>query len=91
MSLEIAHREHEGIEVLDLKGNLIFGPEDLDFRNERAGLLLAGKIRAALNLADLRELDSTGLSTLVFALEKLQKAVEIWQSSICARHISNCW
>jgi len=74
MPLEIIHREHEGIEVLDLKGDLTFGPEDLDFRNELAGLLLAGKIRAALNLIDLRNLDTIGLGTLVFALEKLRRA-----------------
>jgi anti-sigma B factor antagonist len=74
MPLEIIHREHEGIEVLDLKGNLTFGPEDLDFRSELARLLTAGKIRAALNLVDLRDLDIVGLGTLLFALEKLRKA-----------------
>jgi len=74
MSLEIIHREQEGIEILDLKGDLTFGPEDLHFRNELAGLPLAGKILAALNLVDLRNLDTIGLGTLVFALEKLRRA-----------------
>ena len=74
MPLEIIHRRHEGIEVLDLKGDLTFGPEDLNFRNELARLLTAGNIRAALNLVDLRDLDTIGVGTLVFALEKLRKA-----------------
>lgn len=74
MPLEIFCREHEGIEVLDLKGTLTFGQDDLDFRNELAALLLAGKIRVALNLKDLRQLDTVGLGTLLFAAESLRKA-----------------
>ena len=34
MSLEIVQREQEGIEIVDLKGRLTFGPEDLHFRSE---------------------------------------------------------
>jgi len=45
MMLEIAHREQEGIEVVDLKGRLTFGQEDLDFRNERDRLTRAGGVR----------------------------------------------
>jgi len=74
MSLEIIHREHEGIEILDLIGYLTLGQEDLDFRNELDRLVKAGKTRVALNLSDLHKLDSTGLGTLLFALAKLRKA-----------------
>jgi anti-sigma B factor antagonist len=74
MSLEIIHREHEGIEILDLIGHLTLGQEDLDFRNELDRLVKAGTTRVALNLRDLRKLDSTGLGTLLFALAKLRKA-----------------
>jgi anti-sigma B factor antagonist len=73
-SLEIIHREREGIEVLDLNGQLTFGQEDLDFRNELDGLVKAGKIRVVLNLSNLRKLDTTGLGTLLFAMAKLRKA-----------------
>jgi anti-anti-sigma factor len=71
---EILHRRKEEVEILDLKGSLTFGQEDLDFRNELDLLLQAGKTRVALNLDDLRELDSTGVATLLFAREQLRKA-----------------
>ena len=74
MSLEITPRSTEGIEILDLNGYLTFGQEDLDFRRELDRLVKAGKIRIALNLGDLRKLDTTGLGTLLFALAKLRKA-----------------
>ncbi len=74
MPLEITPRSTEGIEILDLNGHLTFGQEDLDFRRELDTLVKAGKIRIALNLGDLRKLDTTGLGTLLFALTKLRKA-----------------
>jgi anti-sigma B factor antagonist len=74
MPLEITAREHEGIEILDLKGRLTFGQEDLDFRSELDRLLKAGQLQVALNLGELRTLDTTGLGTLLFALAKLRKA-----------------
>jgi anti-sigma B factor antagonist len=72
MSLHIIARDHEGIEVLDLNGRLILGQEDLDFRSELDRLVAAGKIRIALNLAELHRLDTVGLGTLLFALAKLR-------------------
>jgi anti-sigma B factor antagonist len=74
MSLEIVQREQEGVEIVDLKGRLTFGPEDLHFRNELDGLVRAGKNRVVLNLDDMSEIDTTGLGTLLFALAKLRKA-----------------
>lgn len=74
MSLEITSREQEGIEILSLNGRLTFGQEDLDFRSELDRLVKAGQLHVALNLADLRELDTIGLGTLLFALAKLRKA-----------------
>jgi hypothetical protein len=60
MSLEIIGREHEGIEILNLNGRLTFGQENLDFRSELDRLVNAGQIRVALNLGELRKLDTTG-------------------------------
>jgi anti-sigma B factor antagonist len=74
MSLEITHRQHEGIEILDLNGHLTFGPEDLEFRDELERMVKSGTIRVVLNLSDLHKLDTTGLGTLLFALAKLRKA-----------------
>jgi anti-anti-sigma factor len=73
MTLEIIHRECEGIEILDLKGPLTLGQGDLDFRNELARLVETTKFQVALNLSHLDELDSTGVATLLFARQKLRK------------------
>jgi anti-sigma B factor antagonist len=74
MALEIAEREQEGIEILDLKGRITFGEEDLALRNEIGRLTKEGKIRLVLNLRRVTEIDTTGLGTLLFALAKLRKA-----------------
>ena len=73
MSLEVVRREQEGIEIVDLKGRLTFGQEDLHFRNELDRLVREGKSRVVLSLSDVREMDTTGLGTLLFALAKLRK------------------
>ena len=74
MPLEITSRDVEGIQVVDLNGQLTIGQEDLDFRAELDRLVTAREFRVALNFSDLRKLDTTGLGTLLFALAKLQKA-----------------
>jgi anti-anti-sigma factor len=74
MSLEFARREQEGIEIVDLKGSLTFGQDDLRFRSELDRLALTGKSLVVLNLNDVSEIDTTGLGTLTFALAKLRKA-----------------
>ena len=74
MSLEIASRLVEGVQILDMKGQLTLGQEDLDFRAELDRLVKGGTVRMALNFSDLRRLDTTGLGTLLFALAKIQKA-----------------
>lgn len=74
MSLEIVQREQEGIEIIDLKGRLTFGPEDLHFRSELDRGVRAGQNKVVLNLNDVSEMDTTGLGTLLFALAKLRKA-----------------
>jgi hypothetical protein len=45
MSFEILHRKNEGIEILDVKGSLTLGQEDLDFRECLERLLQSGKTR----------------------------------------------
>ena len=74
MSLQMLHRQKEGIDILDMKGRLSLGQEDLEFRESLERLRQSGNIRVALNLDDLRELDSTGLATLLFAREQLRRA-----------------
>jgi anti-sigma B factor antagonist len=74
MLLQIAHREREGIAILDLNGHLTFGQEDLKFRNELDRLIRARETRVLLNLSGLRKLDSVGMGTLLFAQARLRGA-----------------
>jgi len=74
MPLEINYKEREGIAVLELNGQLTFGQEDLDFRDELDNLLKIGKVRVVLNLSDLRRLDNSGMGALIFARARLQQA-----------------
>ena len=65
MNLEIEQREKEGIFILDLKGRLVLGREDLAFRQRLQSLLDAGRHNVILNLKDVSNIDTTGLGTLV--------------------------
>ena len=72
MPLEISVREQEGIEILDLKGRLIFGEEDLRLREELERLVREKKMKVVMDLDDVHQIDSTGFGTLLFAQETLR-------------------
>ena len=72
MSFEITQRDHEGFDILDLKGDLTLGHGDREFRDDLGRIIEAGKTRLILNLGAVCELDATGLGTLLFALTKLR-------------------
>ena len=74
MPLEIKQRETEGIIVLDLKGRLVLGPDDLAFRQALESLLAAGKKNVILNLHDLFAVDTAGVGSMIFAAQKLREA-----------------
>src|ERR1700676_3327022 len=74
MPLEIAARQQEEIEILDLKGRLTFGEEDLHLREELENLLGEKKTKVVMNLGDLHQIDTTGFGTLLFAQETLGAA-----------------
>jgi len=74
MSLEIDQRDDEGITIFDLKGKLTFGAEDLYFRSELGKCVDAWNKRFVLNLSGVDEIDSTGVSTLLYALATARKA-----------------
>jgi anti-sigma B factor antagonist len=65
MKLEIEQRQNEGIFILDLKGRLVLGPEDLAVRQRLQTLLDAGRHSVIINLKEVSDIDSTGLGTLV--------------------------
>ena len=74
MALKIAHRLEEGIEILDLRGRLTLGEEDLSLRHEIDKAVRAGNIRLVLDLGEVSQIDTTGLGTLLFVQARLRKA-----------------
>jgi anti-anti-sigma factor len=74
LHLQIEQRETEGIVILDLKGRLVFGPEDVALRQRLQALREAGDINVALNLKDVSDLDTSALGTLVYCATKFQEA-----------------
>jgi anti-anti-sigma factor len=74
MPIEIVAREQEGIAILDLRGRLTFGEEDLQLREELEKLVKEKKTKVVMNLDDLHQIDTTGFGTLLFAQEMLREA-----------------
>lgn len=66
MKLEIDRREKEGILVLDLKGRLVLGDQDLALRHGLQSVSDERRNQVILNLQDVSDIDSTGMGTLVF-------------------------
>jgi anti-sigma B factor antagonist len=74
MSIEITEQEREGIEILELKGRLTFGEEDLALREELEKLGRENKTKVVIMLGELHQIDTAGFGTLLFARDKLQAA-----------------
>jgi len=72
--LQIAEREREDVVILDLKGHVVLGPEDLDLRERLLALLAAGKRNVILNFQHVADIDTTGIGTLVSCATKFQEA-----------------
>jgi anti-sigma B factor antagonist len=73
MHLEIEQREKDGIVILDLKGRLIMGEEDLSLR-QRLASLGTGPHKVILNFKEVSDIDTAGLGTLAFYVEKSRGA-----------------
>src|ERR1700692_175670 len=74
MNLEIEQREREGIPILDLKGQLTLGGEDMLLRQKLTSMLDAGQTKILLNLHHVTAIDSAGLGTLIFSAAQLREA-----------------
>ena len=74
MKLEIEQREIQGIFLLDLKGRLVLGDEDLALRQRLMTLLGTGRHNAILDLKEVTDIDTTGLGTLVFCALRFREA-----------------
>src|SRR6202521_739154 len=74
MHLEIQQREKEGITILDLKGKIVLGPEDLSLRGRLLSLVADGIRNVILNLKEVNHSDTAGIGTLVLCTEKFRAA-----------------
>jgi anti-sigma B factor antagonist len=74
MALKVTQREEEGISILQLKGRLTFGPEDILLDEEIRETLAARRVRVVIDLANVDKIDSAGLGTLLYARGELRRA-----------------
>ena len=74
MALKVTQREEEGISILQLKGRLTFGPEDILLDEEIRDTLASRRVRVVIDLANVDKIDSAGLGTLLYARGELRRA-----------------
>ena len=67
MKVQITNREVDGVTVVTLEGRIVLGEESHSFREKLKSLLVEGKKKIVLNMADIKYIDSSGLGTLVAA------------------------
>ena len=72
MSLEIAHREREGVLLLDLKGRITMGDEVSAFRVAFEKIAIQPGARLILNMEGVDYVDSTGLGALVMCASRFR-------------------
>jgi len=73
MSLEIAHREREGVALMDLKGRITIGDEASAFRAAIEVISAQSGAKLLLNMLEVDYVDSTGLGALVMCSSRLRK------------------
>lgn len=73
MSIEFRERENEGIAIIDLRGRLRLGDEDLRAQAFLKSFIVRGQMNLILNLAQLHTIDATGLGTLRAAADEFHK------------------
>src|ERR1039458_269982 len=74
MSLEIGHREREGIAMMDLKGRITMGEEVSAFRAAVEVIAAQPGARLILNMQEVDYVDSTGLGAMVMCSTRLKKS-----------------
>jgi anti-sigma B factor antagonist len=74
MALKVVRREQEGVSILQLKGRLTFGPEDILLNDEIRHALAARRLRLVIDLGGVEKIDSAGLGTLLYARAELRRA-----------------
>jgi anti-sigma B factor antagonist len=73
MNLQIEQRERERIVILDLKGWLVLGEEDLSLLQKLLFLLDSRHRQVILNLKEVSSIDESGLDTVVFCATRFHE------------------
>src|SRR5579863_3088517 len=74
MALKVTRRDQDGISILELKGRLTFGPEDILLNDEIRHAIAARRVQLVVDLAEVDKIDSAGLGTLLYARAELRRA-----------------
>lgn len=86
--MNVAHREVEGIEILDLRGRLTAGTESGTLSKAITRLVSEGKSNLILNLKHVDFLDSSGLGMLVVCFAAIQQQGGILKlTNVSRRHM----
>ena len=86
--MNVARRQIEGIDILDLKGRLTTVAESGPLREQICGLVTEGKNNLILNLRQVDLIDSTGLGTLVICYAALQQHGGVLKlTNVSPRHL----
>ena len=72
VKLQIEQRERENIVILDLKGQLTQGNEDLSLLQRLLVLLDSRRREVIVNLQEVSSIDASGLATLAFCATRFQ-------------------
>jgi anti-sigma B factor antagonist len=74
MSLEIEHREREGIQLIDLKGRITMGHEVSMFRDAVERIAGLEEPKLILNMHGVDYVDSTGLGAIVMCSTRVRNS-----------------
>ena len=74
VAFELKQRETEGIFILELRGQLVLGPGDLELRQKLQTLLDGGVKRVIVDVGGVSAIDSVAAGTLVFWSQEFRKA-----------------
>jgi anti-sigma B factor antagonist len=73
MNMTTATRQIDGVTIVDISGQIVFGEESSALRALVCDLLGEGYRKILLNLADVDYIDSSGLGHLVSAVASVRK------------------
>jgi len=72
--MKIKTTEKYGAVIIELKGNVMGGDDTKDFNDLLHKLIEEGKIRAVIDLGDVKFMNSSGLGMLIGGLTTMKKA-----------------